>query len=238
MSLDIRVIKGKRDGVRQTAQQKAYNLPPIGLTYIVGATGSGKTVSVCNLLQNRMLGSIYDKIYVFCMSPCSMLSDNCKKIEKEHIFINDVEGENLDKIIKTQEAYIEQNSFKKAPHILLIMDDVISSKKFMNNSNLAKLSFMGTHLKFSTWILSQDYHSLPKKIRTNAHAMMLFHGVKEREIDSFTDECQSCFMPRKEFIKMVKYAIEEPYSFLFFNCTNPNKRLAYRKKFKEILRIQ
>ena len=37
MSLDIRVIKGKRDGVRQTAQQKAYNLPPIGLTYIVGA---------------------------------------------------------------------------------------------------------------------------------------------------------------------------------------------------------
>lgn len=238
MSLDIKVIKGKRDQVKQTKNQKKYNLPPNGLTYVVGATGSGKTVAICNLLQNRMLGSIYDLIYVFCMSPCTMLKDNCKKIKDENIFINDVEGENLRELIQKQEAYIDNNSFEKAPHILLIMDDVISSKKFMNNPDLAKLAFQGTHLKFSTWILSQDYHSLPKKIRMNAHAFLLFHGVKEKEIDSFTDEHQSCFMNRKDFISMVKHAIEQPYSFLFFNCTNPNKRIAYRKNFKEILRIQ
>jgi len=238
MSLDIQVFKGKRDGVKKSKNQEKYSLPSNGLLYVASPTGSGKTNLICNLLQPRMLGNVYDKIYIFTLSPCTMLLEHCDNIEEENIIIGDKYGEILTEIVQKQENYIDEHEFKKAPHILIICDDVISSKPFMKNPTLSKLAFMGTHMKFSTWIISQDYHSLPKAIRMNVHGVIIIHGVKEKEIESFIDEHASAFLSRNQMRQLIKHAIEEPYSFLFYNCTNPNKKEAYRKNFDKVLKIQ
>ena len=82
MSLDIQVFKGKRDGVKKSKNQEKYSLPANGLLYIASPTGSGKTNLICNLLQPRMLGGVYDKIYIYLIctrNSYNITSDTCIK---------------------------------------------------------------------------------------------------------------------------------------------------------------
>lgn len=235
--LDVRVVKSGRDAIKKTAHQKNFTLPPPGLLSIIGSTGSGKTVLICNLLEKRLLGSAFDLIYVFCMSPCTMIMDDCKKVKKSRVF-TDGDPEKLVEIISAQKSFIEKYKFKKAPHILVLLDDMVQDRKFFRHPAMRELAFAGTHMKISTWITSQSYVEIPRAIRINCHSLILFHGMKESEYTRFVDEYQSPYMSKNDFIAMVKYALADPYSFMFVNCTHPNKRLAFRKGWDTILEIK
>lgn len=234
--LEIKVYKSDRDGIKKTNLQKDFILPPPGLTLFVGKTGSGKTNVVCNLLQSKMLGDHFDLIYVFCLSPCTMLTDTCKKIEEKNTFTKD-DPEKLAEIVEIQKKFIKDNGFKKAPHILFILDDVVQSGSFLRHPVLRELAFAGTHFKASCWISTQSYKAIPRAIRINCHSLILYHGLTDGELDRFAEEHQSAYLNKKDFIKLVKYAIDEPYSFLFVNCTIPNKKKMFRKGFEQILVI-
>lgn len=233
----IQPIKSDRDGVEQTLAQKEYTMPPPGLTIFCGSTGSGKTVAICNLLSKKnMLYDYFDKIIVFCLSPCPMLQD-CLDIDEKDI-INDDDDSKLMEILQTQKKLIKEDSFNLVPHILIILDDMAQSRTFLRSKALQELAFAATHAKISVWLTTQSYMQIPRNVRINAHGVLLFSGCKESEISRYEDEYGSQYLNKKQFTEMVKYAIAEPYSFLFANNTHPDRSLKFRKGFFELIKIK
>ncbi len=234
MSLDIKVYPGMRDKIYKTALQKVYGMIPPGLTTIIGTTGSGKTNIICNILNNSsMLANYYDKIYLFCLSPADTLKANC---DLDDIFMDD-DPSKIVEILEQQDKDIKEKGYEKADHVLLILDDIVQSNTFLKHEILNKIAFSGTWSKVSCYITSQSYVQIPRRIRLNAHSVLLFHGLTETELDRFCDEHASPYLNKKDFREMIKFSLSEPYSFLFYNRTNPNKKEAYRKGFSSILAI-
>ena len=190
----IEPLKSDRDSIKKTPAQKQFIMPAPGTMCIVGSTGSGKTTIVGSLLKKpTMLKNYFDKIYIFCLSPCTTLIDNVPQIDE--------------------------------------------SKDFMNSKILTDIFFGGTHSKVSLWLLSQNYMSIPRRLRMNCHNLILCHGVNSTEIERFSNEWQSAYLKRKEFTELVEYCLDKQYSFLFLNATNPNKKKMYRCGFENILAI-
>jgi len=231
---DMRInpIKTLRDQVKKTKAQENYDMLPAGLTIFVGSTGSGKTVSICNILSKKtMLKGYFDRIIVFCLSPCPMLED-ALQLEKKDI-IQDDNPENVRKILNKQKRLVEEKPFGEVPHILLILDDIIQSRKFLRSNVIAELAFAATHSKISIFLATQSYMAVPREIRVNAHAVILFSGVKLSEINRFEDEYGSQYLNKKDFRKLVQHAIKDNYDFLVCNNTNPNRAEKYSKGFHQ-----
>ena len=233
----IKPLSSQGDQVYKTSAQERHILPPPGTTIFCGRTGSGKTTIAIRLLKDEnKLKDYFDKIYVFCMSPCMDLIEHVDQIKEEDMF-----GEEPDKLTELYErnkSLVKSNGFKNSPHTLFILDDIVQSNIMMNCKALKDIFFGGTHAHCSLWLLTQHWKSCPKKLRMNPHSVILCHGVNKQEIESFTEEWQSPYLEKNDFKELVNYALKEPYSFMFVNATNPNKKEMYRKTFDEILVIE
>lgn len=234
--MKVQPIKTLRDEVEKTEGQKNYTMIPPGMTLFCGSSGSGKTVAICNILSKKsMLKNYYDKIIIFCLSPCPMLQD-CLQLDDKDL-ISDDDPEKLRVILEQQKKLVKNEPFNTIPHILIILDDMAQSRTFLRSKILQELAFAATHSKISLWITTQSYMQIPRNIRINAHAILLFSGCKLSELERFEDEYGSQYLSKKDFKKLINYAIKEDYEFLFCNNTNPNRAEKYSKGFYEKLII-
>jgi len=233
----IKPLKSERHKIKRTKEQEAYIMPNMGTLNVVGRTGSGKTTIIINLLKNRnMLKDVFDIIYVFTMTPATDLLEHVPDIKEENVFNDD--PEKLQELINKSKNMMKNIPFEDVPNVLFILDDIVQSTKMMNSKAMKDIYYGSTHYKCNLWMLSQNYKSIPKKLRCNTHGIILCHGITNGEKEAFTEEWQSAFMDKKRFLKLVDYALENPYSFIFVNATHTNKKEAYRKGFNEILIIE
>ena len=202
--LSIKPLKSNRDKIKVRPLMENHVIPSVGSTIFCGRTGSGKTNVIANLMKNKqLLQGYYDLVYVFCLSPCNMLLDNCKDIIEKRMF-TDGDPKKLAKIIKTQKEIVKNDGFERAPKILFIMDDMISEPSFMNSRPLKELFFAGTHFKCSCFVTSQSYVKIPRSLRINCHFLLLFHGITESEINRFSAEHQPPQLKKNQFINMTE----------------------------------
>ena len=173
---------------------------------------------------------------MYSIEPLKSDRDSIKKTPAQKQFTED-SPDKLTELYETQKRALKKIGFKRCPHILFILDDIVQSKDFMNSKILTDIFFGGTHSKVSLWLLSQNYMSIPRRLRMNCHNLILCHGVNSTEIERFSNEWQSAYLKRKEFTELVEYCLDKQYSFLFLNATNPNKKKMYRCGFENILAI-
>ena len=229
--LKIKEIKLNKPEIKQCKYSEMGILPKHPFrSYIVGASQSGKTNYMLNLMtRDGYYKNYFDRIFV--ISPTALdLDKSYEELEKKNkykknkdLFFFNCDTEVLKTILDVQ---TEENKEKK---VLVILDDVVSYKKFCNSNELLRFSVQSRHYNISMFILSQAFHLILKSIRLNMSNIVFFRG-SDIETEILCQQYCPAGYNKKQFKELVEKATEEPYSFLFIdlNLSMHGKAPRYR----------
>lgn len=204
-----------------------------------GPSGSGKTNLLINIMTNACMYKDYFH-YILVFSPTAgELDDTYKslKLPKEN-FIKNISSEVLKKIIEQRKEQIKKQGIEKVSktsRMLIILDDVIANKKFLNSDDALVLFTLLRHYLISVIILVQSYNAVPKKMRNSCNAVAVFPS-KRSEVEVLKEEITPAGLSKKDFEKVINYCNKGEHSFLFINNHAP-KDEKIRCNLNEILTL-
>jgi len=193
-----------------------------------GASGSGKSMLVLNLLKRRnFMENFFDDIFLFSPTARGDQIQILLELDPDHICddLSDSGIEQLDYIFNKQNELIETMGYLKAPKILIIFDDIISSQRFMNSNVFKKFFVQGRHISASVIVNTQKYHAIPRTMRLQATDIAFFPS-SQSEVSRIAEEYCPPSKSVKQFTNLIDYATNEPYNFLYINT---RARRKYRK---------
>ena len=203
---------------------------------IIGGSGSGKTNTLLNLINNQ---PDIDKIYLYAKDPYE---------NKYQFLINKRESLEL-KYFNDPKAFIEYSNdmhdvYKniddynpdKENKILIVFDDMIAdminNKKL--NSIVTELFIRDRKLNISLVFIAPSYFKVPKDVRLNTTHFFIMKIPNKRELQQIALN-HSSDIDYKDFIKIYKKYIDKPYSSLFCDNTLPSDDpLIFRKNLDNI----
>ena len=188
---------------------------------IIGGSGSGKTNTLLNLINNQ---PDIDKIYLYAKDLYE---------PKYQFLINKRESIGL-KHFKDPKAFIEYSNNdmidvyqsinyynpNKKNKIFIVFDDMIAD---MNNNR--KLNSIVTEfftrcrkLNISLVVITQSYFKVPKDVRLNTAHVFIMKILNKRELQQIALN-HSSDIDYKDFVNIYKKCTDEPYSFLVNDTT-------------------
>jgi hypothetical protein len=212
-------------------------VPPFRMA-IYGHSASGKGVLIANLIGSKRFP--YRAVYkrnIFIFSDTISLGDpSFSEVDlAEDHYIKGYDEAVVKKIWDENDAIIAKHGKPKAPHVLLVFDDTVTSLSNNPKSLLRRLFFQGRHSKISTLVTSQSYTALPRAVRTNADTAVFFE-TNRKQLSIIAEE-QS--VEAEVFYAMMRAATEEAYSFLVIMYKKPipqRYQLRFSNKFFEVPR--
>ena len=155
--------------------------------YIVGSTGSGKTYTLLNILEEEFL---HQFTYIFLI--CPTYQDN--KTYQEWKYRNDPKFIVLDVSQDDVETYLSIISKNyRNTNSLIILDDCASCQSVKSRtSSLVEFAFHGRHAGFSTVVISQHFKAITPSFRDNAQHLLVFYTLDESDWDIVSKS----FLPR------------------------------------------
>ena len=209
-----------------------------------GRSGSGKSNLLVNLAERPEFygktnkknpkSGYFDLVFLF--SPTCHHDDlpQYLDIPESRMFDSNFEGP-LKHIIKTQKGIIESKGLDKAPKLLVVFDDIISQKKFMNSEFFTQCYIQNRHIGISTWVCTQSFNKIPRVCRMQANNLFIFAGSGS-ETEILTAEFCPPHTSKKAFEGLIKHATNERYNFLHINMRcNPEER--FRRNLDTVLTI-
>ena len=202
---------------------------------IIGGSGSVKANALLNLINNQ---PDIDKIYLYAKDPYEakyqFLINKRESIGLKHI--NDpiafVEYSN-----DMQDVYknIEEYNTDKERKILIVFNDMIAdminNKKL--NSIVTELFIRCRKLNISLVFITQSYFKVPKDVRLNSTHFFIMKIPNKRELQQIALN-HSSDINSKDFIKIYKKYIAEPYYFLVDATLASDNPLRFRKNLFNI----
>jgi hypothetical protein len=207
---------------------------------ISGRSGSGKTNVLLNILTKD---NMYNKYfhYIVVYSPTAGKYDDLYKVLKlpEENFKNDFSAEDLNNLIESRKQLIDKKGIEwvvKNSRVLIILDDVIANRDFLNSPEALKMFALLRHYQVAIIVLMQSYNKLPRALRINSNATIVFPSTQS-EVEVLLDEITPSGLTKKQFTKVIEYCTDGRYDFLYINNhAEPDKRI--RKNFDEIIDIK
>ena len=176
-----------------------------------------------NLISNQ---SDIDKIYLYAKDPCEAkyqyLFNKNEKVGLDHF--KDPKGfteysNDMQDVYKNIEDY---NPGKKRK-ILIVLDDMIAD--MINNKKLnpvvTELFIRGRKLNISIVFITQSYFKVPKDVRLNSTHFFIMKIPNKRKLQQIALN-YSFDIDFKDFMKIYKKCLTEPYSFLVNDATLPS----------------
>lgn len=204
---------------------------------IVGASGSGKSVVITWMLE-KFYDNYFDEIYLFAFTGKSDSGFKNLKIKDENIYTEDMAAQ-LSSLFNKTKTNIEQKSFNKSPRILVILEDVSSSPKFIRSKVFTRAFTEARHLNISVWTASHKYKILSPVARSNSMNLLLFR-MPNSETEQIIKDWSPPSYSKKEFKALIDYAHDPtdklPRPFLYIKAKEPFKT-RYRKGFAEIMEL-
>ncbi len=178
---------------------------------VIGASGGGKTVCLCNIL-NHFTNS-FNKIYLFVANLDEQLYDYVRsKLDKDclscHEGLDDLNDMNIDK------------DFQNDGQTLIIFDDLVLEK---DQSKIAKLFIRGRKLAngISLCYLSQSYYQIPIMIRKQTNYIILRKIESPKDLSNMIGDI-STGLTTKEFNQLYEKATENSLcNFLMIDKNKP-----------------
>jgi hypothetical protein len=220
------VIKQDPDIERLDFVQNEPFLPQHPFRLVInGASGSGKTNQLLNMLFHDVYTLNYHKVYLyakdFSEDKYQYLIKEFEKIAEragvpvEEIFVH---SDKLDEIIDVDDV-------DKSKMNLVIFDDLVNER---NQDKIKELYLRGRKKNCDMIYLSQYYYQVPKLIRKNIGYLIFFKPNTNREVNClFTDWGYGDI---KSFRTLVDNATED-HNFLFIDINNKRKPFKYRCGF-------
>ena len=237
---DIKVLDTDKSKIPQKTAAKEGVLPKFPFSMVIsGRSGSGKTNLLLNILsRNDLYGDYFHLILVF--SPTANDLDDTYSIldlPKEN-FISNFDSKMLQSILDNRKKLIKDKGIEfvaKYSRVLLIFDDMIAEKRFLESPENLKLFTLLRHYLCSVIILSQSFKKIPRSIRINANFLAIFPSL-ESEIMILLEEVTPSGITKRDFRAVLDYCTADKYSFLSVNNhADPGKRI--RKNLTEIINI-
>ena len=234
----IEVLDTSKSKTPQRQAAKKDIMPKFPFSMMIsGRSGSGKTNAMLNILTRKELyGNFFHTILVF--SPTAGSYDDTYKALKipEENFVREFTGELLEDIIEARKKLIDEQGVEKVAktsRVCLILDDIIAERSFLESPMALRLFSLLRHYLCSIVVLVQSYTKLPRALRVNCNAVIIFPSLQsEREI--LIKEITPSGIRMRDFEKVIDYCTEGQYDFLYINNhAPPGKRI--RKNLDEIV---
>ena len=164
------------------------------------------------------------------------------KIPEEHFF-DKYDDTTFQEIMEEQMSLIR--ALKKhdqpkylANRILIIFDDLVGSTLFSGSrgSYFKGVNTRHRHYSASFIMVSQGYKEIPKTIRTNWTALIVFEIGNEKEVQVIYEE-YAMGLKYDDWLELYKFATSDDHSFLYINFQKP-KRLRMMKNFTDYLFVE
>ncbi len=234
----IDVIETDKSKIPQRQCAKEGVMPKFPFSMLIsGRSGSGKTNLMLNILTKEQLYGLFFH-YILVFSPTAGEEDDtykALKLPKEN-FIREFNGDILQKIIDKRKEQIKKDKIEKVSkesRMLIILDDVIANKSFLESPEALKIFCLLRHYLVSVIVLLQSYVKLPKSLRKNCNAIMVF-PAQQTEVERIIDEITPAGMKKREFEKVIDYCCADKYSFLYINY-HAEKDQQIKKNLNEVI---
>ena len=188
---------------------------------IDGRSNCGKTKLLIELLKEFRQREIFDKYIVICPT----FGRNRSYQDEEFIFkdtnilICDCDFDDVEQYIKISRCFI--NSKPNIENALIIFDDIVCSEDILKKtSEITKLSFSGRHENISFILITQDLHTIPKKIRENCSKFVFFYNANRKQMDTIFDKYLG-YETKEERHRIVQFLRSKRFSYLFINNECP-----------------
>ena len=184
-----------------------------------------------NLINNQL---DVDKIYLHANDPYEAkyqyLINKREKVALDHFKDPGAFMEYLNDMQDVYKNIEDCNSGKKRKILIVFGDmiaDMINNKKL--NPVVTEFFIRGRKLNISIAFMTHSYFTVPKDVRLNSKHFFIMNIPKKRELQQIALN-HSSDIDFKDFIKIYKTCIAEPYSFLVNDTTLPSDDpLRFRK---------
>lgn len=233
---DIKPLKTLKDKIKQPPAAESDIVPRVtSAVLFVGATGSGKSTVLVNMLTRKeLLGKAFDR--TFLVSPTAKTDDVQKhlKVPDDDIIDDLTEAPDvLSQIMDSQRALIEEKGADKAPLYALIYDDVVGDRDLMKHENFVKTFIACRHYNLTTFLCSQSYTAVPRRVRLQAMNIIYFKGSNS-EAELLAEEYAPPGLNKKATLALIDFATDDKYSFLHINKRVPFEE-RYRRNLNQII---
>ena len=188
---------------------------------IDGRSNCGKTRLLVKLLKHFQENETFEQIIIICPTfKRNKTYQNEDFIFKDkNILVCDCDFENVETYIKISRCYI--TSKPNIENCLIVFDDVICSEDILRRtSEITKLSMSGRHENISFILISQDFHTVSKKIRENCSKFVFFYNANKKQMETIFDKYLG-YEEKEERNRIVHYLRNNKFSYLFINNESP-----------------
>lgn len=238
-SLAVKPIKTQKNDIKQSPYMEKNIIAKFpSMMLNIGRSGSGKSTVIAHMCNDpNFYGSYFNHILLF--SPTGETDDlvKCLKLPQKNIITKPTE-EKLNEILNSQKHLIKTKGIKwvgENSKILLIFDDIVSDRRFLESPSMLKLAAMGRHFLVSSVINTQSYTKIPRAVRLQANSIIMFPS-NQTEVERLVDDWTPPHKSKKEFRSLVAHATSGKHDFIFIHAASEVKD-RFRKCFHTFLEI-
>ena len=218
-------------------------IPPLMNTshfYIIsGASGSGKTNLIVNLLKSNKqtkdkkhklsYRKMFNKIVFVSPSADTITNSPIEKIADNQKFTA------LDEEVFDYVEEISEDAVDNDNHNLLILDDVSSQLRSKENEKkLNQIIKNRRHKNLSVWIIGHRLIDFQPSLRTNANMIFIFNPKTNKELETIQSEY--FLMPRKEANEIMNSVYKTRYDFMIIDTSlRTGSTFRFFRNFNELL---
>ena len=148
---------------------------------IDGRSSCGKTSLLIQFMKEFQQNSTFEQIIIICPTFNRNKSYQYEDFifQDRNILVCDCDFDDVEQYVKISRCFI--NSKPNIENVLIIFDDSVCSEDILKRtSEITKLRFSGRHESISFILITQDFHTIPKKIRENCSKFIFFYNANKK----------------------------------------------------------